>query len=492
MNNLTYEVIIGCEIHCQLATKTKAFCACENKYGGMPNSRVCPVCMGLPGALPTISREYFEFGVRAGAALACKIHPYSKFDRKHYFYPDLTKGFQITQFDLPLCGEGAVDIDIAENGEAPQFKTIRIERIHLEEDAGKSLHIGENYSYIDYNRCGVPLIEIVSRPDMASPREAAIYMQTVREILTFVGVTDGNLEEGALRCDANVNLKINDNGKEFRTRIAEIKNMNSYKAVHDACTYEVQRQLADYQAGKALPFAIGYKYTMGWDDAKGETVIQRSKTKNIDYRFMDEPDLPAVNLSDDFIARVSASVGELPEAKRQRFLRDYELSQFAVQTLTSSSALSLWFEQAIVGAHDVKKIANWILAEVLAVVNERKITLADLPFTPAQLCELVNEIDDGKITGKQAKTVFAKMLETGEDPRAIIKASGFEQISDVTAIEKIVDDVFAENTAAVEDWKKGKTNVAGWLMGQVMKKSHGKANPAEATKLVNERLKALS
>lgn len=491
MNELKYEVIIGCEIHCQLATRTKAFCACENRYGGMPNSRVCPVCLGLPGALPVASREYFELGIKAGVALGCKINRFSKFDRKHYFYPDLTKGYQITQFYFPLCGEGVVDINIAKIGESPRFKKVRIERIHLEEDAGKSLHIGENYSYIDFNRCGVPLIEIVSLPDMSSPEEAAIYMQTVREILTFVGVTDGNLEEGALRCDANVNLKIIDNGKEFKTRIAEIKNMNSYKAVGDACSYEVKHQLAEYKAGKALPFETGYKYTKGWDEAKGQTVIQRSKTKNIDYRFMSEADLPDIKLSQDFITRVSESVGELPEAKRQRFLRDYGLSQFDVQTLTSSKSLSLWFEQATKGASDVKKIANWILAEVLAVINERKISLDELPFKPADLTELVNSIDTGKITGKQGKIVFAKMLETGKAPAEIIKESGFEQISDLTTIENFVEEVFAENKSAVEDWKKGKTNVAGWLMGQVMKKSKGKANPSEATKLVNDKLKSL-
>lgn len=491
MSDLKYEVIIGCEIHCQLSTKTKAFCACENRYGGMPNSRVCPVCLGLPGALPQASREYFEQGIRAGLALGCKINARSKFDRKHYFYPDLTKGFQITQFDMPLCSEGGVDINLAETGAEPEFKRVRIERIHLEEDAGKSLHIGEEYSYIDYNRCGVPLIEIVSMPDMSSPAEAATYMQTVREILTFVGVTDGNLEEGALRCDANVNLKITENGKEFRTRIAEIKNMNSYKAVHDACTYEVKRQLADYQAGKALPFALGYKYTMGWDDAKGQTVLQRTKTKNIDYRFMEEVDLLTVNLSSAFINEVSKSVGELPEAKRQRFLRDFGLSNFDVQTLTGNKDLSEWFEKATVGAKDVKKIANWILAEVLAVINERGISLAELPFKPNDITELVNAIEEGKITSKQGKDVFAKMLETGKKPNAIIKESGFEQISDLNTIEKFVDEVFAENTSAVEDWKKGKTNVAGWLMGQVMKKSKGKANPAEASKLVNEKLSKL-
>lgn len=494
MSELKYEVIIGCEIHCQLATKTKAFCACENKYGGMPNTRVCPVCLGMPGAMPVAGKEYFELGIKAGLALGCSINKKSHFDRKHYFYPDLTKGFQITQFYEPLCVEGAVKVNVAQNNEAPQFKTIGIERIHLEEDAGKSLHIGEQYSYIDYNRCGVPLIEIVSKPDMSSPAEAAAYMQTVREILTFVGVTDGNLEEGALRCDANVNLRITDGDKRFATRIAEIKNMNSYKAVKDACTFEVNRQLADYKAGKALPFATGFKFTMGWDEALGQTVIQRTKTKNIDYRFMREPDMKDIILSDDFIEQVRNTVGELPETKRQRFLTEYGLSNFDAQTLTSSRELCTWFETAISSAKDtriIKKIANWTLAEVLAVVNARGITLDQLPFSPADLTELVTAIESGNITGKQGKEVFAGMLETDEKPAKIIARKGFTQLSDAAEIEKIVDAVIAENAAAVEDWKKGKTNVAGWLMGQVMKKSKGTANPAQATKLVTEKLRNL-
>ncbi|MBQ7611526.1 MAG: Asp-tRNA(Asn)/Glu-tRNA(Gln) amidotransferase subunit GatB [Spirochaetaceae bacterium] len=491
MSALEYEIIIGCEIHCQLATKTKAFCACENKYGGMPNSRVCPVCLGLPGALPNASKEYVELGVKAGLALGCTIHKVSHFDRKHYFYPDLSKGFQITQYDAPLCTEGSVSVNVAQSGEPARFKTVRIERIHLEEDAGKSLHLGDSHSYIDYNRCGVPLIEIVSYPDMRSPEEAAAYMHTVREILTFIGVTDGNLEEGALRCDVNVNLKISDNGKEFRTRISEIKNINSYRAVHDACAYEAQRQLDEYISGKAEQFGLGFKRTCGWDDINGRTVVQRTKTDKIDYRFMSEPDLPTIVLTDDFVEKVSKTVGELPEAKRTRFLKDFNLSDFDVQTLTSQRELCLWFEEAALHTKDVKKLANWILKEALAVVNERSISIQELPFSPNDLAELVNTIDDGRITSKQAKDVFAQMLATGKTPKDIIVASGYEQVSDVNAIEKFVDEVLAENASAIEDWKNGKTNVAGWLMGQVMKKSQGRANPSEATKLVTKKLSEL-
>lgn len=371
-NNLKYEIIIGCEIHCQLLTKTKAFCSCENKYGGGANLRVCPVCLGLPGAMPRVSKEYVEFGIKAGHALGCKINNYSRFDRKHYFYPDLSKGYQVTQFYFPLCGEGSIDINIATQNEEPKIKKIGIERIHLEEDAGKSLHIGESHSYIDYNRCGVPLIEIVSKPDMTSGEEASIYMQTIREILKFIGVTDGNLEEGAMRCDANINLKIIDNGVEFRTLISEIKNMNSFKAVKDACYYETMRQLKEYESGKRFKFKLGEKRTMGWDDAKGETIIQRTKTEKEDYRFMKEPDLKALNLSDKYINEVSLSVGELPAEKRKRYRKDYSLSEFDVNLLTSEKDIATWFEKAVINSKSPKKVANWILTNILSILNEKK------------------------------------------------------------------------------------------------------------------------
>ncbi len=486
--NLEYEVIIGCEIHCQLLTKTKAFCSCENRYGGMPNTRVCPTCLGLPGGLPVLGKEIVEFGIRAGHALGCKINKFSKFDRKHYFYPDLVKGYQITQFDLPLCEDGCVSVNLASQQEEPKFKKIRIERIHLEEDVGKSLHIEGAHSYIDYNRSSVPLIEIVSKPDMSSPEEAAKYMQTIREILKFIGVTDGNMEEGAMRCDANVNLKIIENGVEFRTPISEIKNMNSFKAIKDACSYEVERQLAEYNSPDRIAFKTGFKRTMGWDEPSGKTQIQRTKTIAEDYRFMPEPDLKALELSDDFIKTVCDSVGELPEDKRLRFKKEKGLSEFDVQTLTTSRELAEWFELAAKEAKDAKKLANWILAEVLGVLNEKNIELKDLKFTASDIAKLVNFIDEGKITGKQAKAVFAEMVESGKKPDAIIKAEGMEQISDSSFIEKIVDEVFAENPQAIEDWKNGKTNVAGWLMGQVMKKSKGKANPKQATDMVNKKL----
>lgn len=480
--DLTYEILIGCEIHCELKTRTKAFCACENRYGGMPNTRVCPVCLGLPGAMPVPSREYVELGAAAGYALSCGINRFVKFDRKHYFYPDLVKGYQITQYDIPLCHDGHVMLD---------GRKIRIERIHLEEDAGKSIHGEDGRSCVDFNRSGVPLIEIVSKPDMTSPEEAVLFMQTVREILRYIGVTDGNLEEGAMRCDANINLKILTNGTEYRTPISEIKNMNSFRSIRDACTYEAGRQLEEFRSNRQT-YTAGFKNTMGWDDAAGCTVIQRTKNSFTDYRFVVEPDIPPVILDDAFLVRAKSRVGELPADKRDRFRREYGLSDSDAYTLTAERELAEWFGEAAKQSVDPKKVANWILGELLAVRNDRNIDLADLPVTPAHIAGLVNALCDNTITSRQAKDVFAEMLESGELPAVIIRKHGMEQVSDTGAIEKLVDKVFAENPAALDDYAKGKTNVVSWLTGQVMKKSGGCANPGLASELVQKRLANLS
>ncbi len=476
--DLTYEILIGCEIHCELKTRTKAFCACENRYGGMPNTRVCPVCLGLPGAMPVPSKEFVELGAAAGYAFSCGINRFVTFDRKHYYYPDLVKGYQITQYDIPLCHDGHVMLD---------GKKVRLERIHLEEDVGKSIHREDGRSCIDFNRSGVPLIEIVSKPDLSSPEEAARFMQTVREILRYIGVTEGNLEEGAMRCDANINLKIVTNGTEYRTPISEIKNMNSFRSIRDACTYEAGRQLEEFRSNRQT-YTAGFKNTMGWDDAAGRTVIQRTKNSFTDYRFVVEPDIPPVILDDAFLAQARSRVGELPAEKRDRFRREYGLSDSDAQTLTSERELAEWFEDAAKESGDPGKVANWILGELLAVRNDRKTGLADLPVTPAHIAALVHALGNNTITSRQARDVFAEMLKTGELPSAIIRKHGMEQMSDTAAIGKIVDEVFAENPAALADYAKGKKNVVGWLTGQVMKKSRGQANPGIASELVQKRL----
>ena len=509
-----WEIVIGCEIHTQLLTKTKAFCACENRYGGMPDTRVCPVCLGLPGAMPRISKGYVELGAVAGQALNCNIARFTKFDRKHYFYPDLAKGYQITQYDVPLCTDGYVDLPfrsfpkdeqpggpkcrpqnfkgqdciIESNGE--KYRRVRVERIHLEEDVGKSLHLQGSHSYIDYNRCGTPLIEIVTKPDMTSPDEAALFMQTVQEILRYVKVTNGNLEEGNMRCDANINLNIWEDGKLYHTPIAEIKNLNSFKSIREACTYEAQRQLKEFQENRQ-EFVAGYKNTMNWDEEKGVTQIMRTKNSFVDYRFVVEPDIKPFSVSEELIANALKQVGELPEAKRQRYKKEYGMSDFDVETITSTKDLAMFFEAAATKSKNPKKAVNIILAELLAVLNEKKETINDVEITPAHIAELADALEDGKITSKQGKEVFAEMMATNKMPSVIIKEKGMEVVSDAGEIDKIVQDVIAANPKAVEDFKGGKTNVVGWLMGQVMKLSHGKANPKQATEILNKYLSQL-
>lgn len=509
-----WEIVIGCEIHTQLLTKTKAFCACENRYGGMPDTRVCPVCLGLPGAMPRISKGYVELGAVAGQALNCNIARFTKFDRKHYFYPDLAKGYQITQYDVPLCTDGYVDLPfrsfpkdeqpggpkcrpqnfkgqdciIESNGE--KYRRVRVERIHLEEDVGKSLHLQGSHSYIDYNRCGTPLIEIVTKPDMTSPDEAALFMQTVQEILRYVKVTNGNLEEGNMRCDANINLNIWEDGKLYHTPISEIKNLNSFKSIREACTYEAQRQLKEFQENRQ-EFVAGYKNTMNWDEEKGVTQIMRTKNSFVDYRFVVEPDIKPFSVSEELIANALKQVGELPEAKRQRYKKEYGMSDFDVETITSTKDLAMFFEAAATKSKNPKKAVNIILAELLAVLNEKKETINDVEIKPAHIAELADALEDGKITSKQGKEVFAEMMATNKMPSVIIKEKGMEVVSDAGEIDKIVQDVIAANPKAVEDFKGGKTNVVGWLMGQVMKQSHGKANPKQATEILNKYLSQL-
>ena len=505
------EIVIGCEIHTQLLTKTKAFCACENRYGGMPDTRVCPVCLGLPGAMPRVSKGYVELGAVAGLALNCNIARFTKFDRKHYFYPDLAKGYQITQYDLPLCTDGYVDLpffhypkDEQPGGEKfrpnnfkgepcvsadKKYRRVRIERIHLEEDVGKSLHMEGKHSYIDYNRSGTPLIEIVTKPDMTSPEEAALFMQTVQEILRYVQVTKGNLEEGNMRCDANINLNVWEDGKLYHTPISEIKNLNSFKAIREACTYEAARQLEEFKTDRQ-EFNPGFKVTMGWDEAAGKTVVQRTKNSFVDYRFVVEPDIKPFSVEEELIERARSRVGELPEAKRTRFKAEFGLSDFDAETLTSTRELSLWFEEAAKNSKSAKRTANLILSELLAVLNEKNMTIGEVALTPAHITELSNALEENKITSKQGKEVFAKMLATNKMPSEIIKEEGMEQVSDTGLIEGLVDKVLAENPKAIQDFKAGKTNVVGWLMGQVMKLSQGKANPKQATELLNKKLAA--
>jgi aspartyl-tRNA(Asn)/glutamyl-tRNA(Gln) amidotransferase subunit B len=458
--------------------------------------------------MPRVSKGYVELGAVAGLALNCRIAGFTKFDRKHYFYPDLAKGYQITQYDMPLCTDGHVDLPFIHYPAEEQpggtkfrpenfkgencivdskYRRIRIERIHLEEDVGKSLHLEGKHSYIDYNRSGTPLIEIVTKPDMTSPEEAALFMQTVQEILRYVKVTKGNLEEGNMRCDANINLNVWEDGTLYHTPISEIKNLNSFRSIRDACTYETQRQLEEFRTDRQ-EFNPGFKVTMGWDEVKGQTVVQRTKNSFVDYRFVVEPDIKPFSVSDDLIKEARKQVGELPEAKRIRFKEAFGLSDFDAETLTSSRELSLWFEQAARGSKSPKRAANLILSELLAVLNEKNLQITDIQLTPQHISELADALEDNRITSKQGKSVFGKMLQTNKMPSVIIREEGMEQVSDEAAIEKLVEQVLAANPKAVTDYRNGKTNVVGWLMGQVMKLSHGRANPKQATALLQQKL----
>lgn len=467
-----YKTIVGLEIHVELSTKTKAFCGCENAFGGEPNSRVCPVCLSLPGATPVLNEEVVNYTVMSGLALNCQINNKSKFDRKNYFYPDLTKGFQITQNDEPICSEGYLEID-GDNGP----KKIGIFQIQIEEDTGKSLH-SDDETLLDYNRCGVPLIEIVSKPDMNSGREGREFLEKLKNTLKYIGVSDVKMEEGSLRCDVNVNVKNEETGE--KTSVTEVKNLNSFRAVEKAIDFEVQRHIELLEKGEKEP-----RTTRRWDDVSNETVLMRIKYTAADYRFAPEGDLVPIVIDDDYINSVKEHLPELPEIKKERFIREYNLSEYDSKVLTSTKELSNYFEQIAKGFDDYNMISNWIMTEVLRRVDNLEDEF-NLPFSQTDFIELLELIKSGKINNNVGKKVLREMFETSKKPMQIIEEQGLVQISDDSQIEKWVEEVIDENKQSIEDIKNGKDRAFGFLVGQVMKKSKGKANPS----VVNEILKS--
>lgn len=483
---MTYDVIIGCEVHVQLLTESKAFCRCSNLFGGEPNSRVCPVCMGLPGSLPVTNRAMINSAVLAGLALNCEIAEVTKFDRKNYVYPDLPKGYQISQFDMPICVGGHLDIPSPDGS----TRRVRILRAHMEEDAGKNIHPddGRAVSYVDYNRCGTPLLEIVSEPDMRAPEEASAYVQAIREILQSLGVSDCNMEEGSLRCDANINLWIYEDGKKYATPIAEIKNMNSFRAIRNALDFEVRRQVREWEESRLLLEDVG-KTTRGYLEEKGITVLQRSKEEASDYRYFPEPDLKAVTISRDLVETLRKQIGELPADRRRRYMDDYGLTEQDAMSLSSSKSMCDFFESAAAGHPDPKKVSNFILSEVKKYLNLHSMDIDKLQVSPAALRHLVDLVDLGKISGKIAKDVFAEMADTGKDADIIIDDKGLSQIADQDSILGAVEEAISENPVSVQDYQSGKDKAIGFLMGQIMKKTQGKANPGMAMKLLREKLK---
>ncbi|WP_027308605.1 Asp-tRNA(Asn)/Glu-tRNA(Gln) amidotransferase subunit GatB [Caloramator sp. ALD01] len=472
---MEFEAIIGLEVHAELSTKTKIYCGCTTEFGGEQNTHCCPVCMGLPGALPVLNKEVVTYAMKAGLALNCEINKETYMARKNYFYPDCPKNYQITQDETPLCKNGYIEITTEEG-----TKKIGIQRIHIEEDAGKALH-REDGTYVDFNRSGVPLIEIVSKPDMRTAQEAKMYLENLKAILQYTEVSDCKMEEGSLRCDANVSVRPK-GSSEFGVK-TEIKNMNSFKAVEKAIEYEIKRQIEAINRGEKI-----VQETRRWDEAKGETIVMRSKEEAHDYRYFPEPDMVYLVVDDEWINNVKNTLPELPDKKRARYISEYGLPEYDASILTSSKALAAFFEDTVKEGASPKDASNWIMGEVLRTLNDREMSIEDIKVQPKHLSKLIELINNGTITGTIAKKVFKDMFETGDDPEKIVKEKGMVQISDENAIRDIVNKVLDENPQSVEDFKNGKTKAMGFVVGQVMKASKGKANPQLVNKLVEEEL----
>ncbi len=472
-----YDVVIGLEVHVQLATKTKIFCSCPVRFGDRENINTCPVCLGLPGSLPVLNKEALRLGIKAGLAINASIASRLKFDRKNYFYPDLPKAYQISQYDMPLAYGGHIKIE-TDNGE----KLIGITRAHLEEDAGKLVHEGLiDISHVDYNRTGTPLLEIVSEPDMASPEEAYKYLVNLKQIMLYAEVSDCNMEEGSLRCDANISLK--PNGSEKLGTKVEIKNLNSFKAVEKALKYEIERQGDLLDDGEPV-----IQETRLWNEAKGVTVSMRSKEEAHDYRYFPDPDLVSFTIAESLIDEIGKSLPELPREKRERFKKEYGLSSYDIGVLTQERSIADFFEEVVKNGVNPKSVSNWIQGEVLAILNYRSIKWENLNLTPKQLSELILMVDSGKINGKTGKAVLYDVVETGKDPAVIVEEKGLAQVSDESYLNEVIGKVISENGKSVADYRSGKKNALGFLMGQVMKATKGKANPQLASKMLRDKL----
>jgi len=473
------EAVIGLEVHVELATKSKMFCGCRNEFGAQPNTHVCPVCLGMPGSLPVVNRRAVEYLCMTGFALGCTVAPYSKFDRKNYFYPDMPKNYQISQYDMPLTTGGGIAL--------ASGKRVRLNRIHLEEDTGKNVHAGAHMTasdatLVDYNRAGVPLMEIVSEPDIASAREAEEYLVALKSVLSFIGVSDVKMHEGSLRCDANVSIRPA-GSRELGTK-TEIKNMNSFKSVVLALEHEIERQRTCVRTGERI-----VQETRGWDEVRGLTYSMRSKEQAHDYRYFPDPDLVPLSLDKDTLERWRSELPELPAARRERFMTQYGLPEYDAEVLTESRAGADYFEAVAAASGDAKQASNWLMGDVRKSLEAHELSLESTRMRPAQLGELILMVRRGEITGKAAKEVCDAMVASGQDPKAIVAERGLGQVSDAGVLAGIVDKVLAANSESVTAYKGGKEKALDFIVGQVMRESRGKANVDVVKKLLAERLR---
>ena len=475
-----YETVIGLEVHVQLDTDSKIFCSCSTEFGSEPNTNTCPVCLGLPGTLPVLNKKAVDYLVMTGLALNCEIATYSKFDRKNYFYPDLPKAYQISQYDLPIAKDGFIEVETEEG-----THKIGITRIHLEEDAGKLIHEGSidrsSGSLVDYNRTGVPLAEIVSEPDIRTPEQAREYLNYLKKTLEYLGVSDCNMEEGSLRCDANISLRPRGD-KEFGTKV-ELKNMNSFKAIEKALAYEQKRQRQMIDAEETI-----VQETRTWDEDKSKTISMRGKEEANDYRYFPEPDLVPLEINESWENEIKEELPELPAVRKKRFIEDYDLPEYDADVLTNSRELADLFEECVSEYEDAKEVSNWIMGEFLRLVNEEKMEVEETKITGQLLGKMLNMMDEDVISSKIAKTVFEEMFYTGKDPEDIVEEKGLKQISDEDKLEELVEEIIEDNPDVIEDIRNGKDKAIGYLVGQVMKETKGKANPQMVNKMFREKI----
>jgi len=478
--NPKYEAVIGLEVHAQLLTDTKIFCGCSTKFGAAPNTNVCPVCLGHPGVLPVLNKKVVEFAVLMGLATNCTINKKSIFARKHYFYPDLPKNYQISQYEEPICEHGYITIELKDGTK----KKIGITRIHMEEDAGKSIHDQGFDTLIDLNRTGTPLLEIVSEPDIRSPEEAYLYLAKLKQILTYLNICDGNMEEGSLRCDANISVRLKGETK-FGTK-TEVKNMNSFRNVERALAFEIERQIDLLEDGKEV-----IQQTLLWDADANIAYPMRSKEEAHDYRYFPEPDLMPVIVTEEWKNEILKLMPELPDARKERFINQYNLPAYDAEILTSSRELADYYEKILTVTKDYKSASNWVMTEVLKVINDEKISINEFSVSPENLGKLIELINRNIISGKIAKEVFPEMLKTNKDPEEIVKEKNLIQITDTTEIEKVIEKILSQNQKQVEEYLSGKDKVWAFFVGQIMRETKGKANPQIVNELLKSKLEAM-